>query len=368
MEPTLYIGITQSLFAGFILVTKKPPVLSNRILAAWLFLIAFDMILALIVFKIDHIFLFTTVPFAYGPLLYFYIHSLMHDNLQIKKRFILHFLPFLLFFILSLNFRELPITNTASFLEKDSYIIFRFLYGVAIFVSITGYSIFSYISILRYQKNLKDLSAFTSGEITLNWLKIITILFFVAYILMFISGGIQVFGRMDSFEPTIVSYVGLTVFAFLISFYGIRQPVLFGLVLNDDDEKRESSRYERSGLTDANSKEYLTRLQNYLQDEKPYLKSELTIYDLSNELGISRHHLTQVINEKLNKNFYTFINEYRVDEVKKRLKDPKYQNITVLAIAYDSGFNSKSTFNDFFKKVTGMTPSQYKKSINQTNQ
>jgi AraC-like DNA-binding protein len=366
MEPTLYIGITQSLFTGIILITKKPETLSNRILAAWLFLITFDMILALIVFKVDHIFLFTTVPFAYGPLLYFYIQSLTHENLRIKKSFVLHFIPFVIFFILSLNFRELPITNTASFLEEDSYTIFRFVYGVAIFVSITGYSIFSYISILRYQKNLKDLSAFTSGEITLNWLKIITILFFAAYILMFITGGIQVFGRMDTFEPTIVSYVGLTVFAFLISFYGIRQPVLFGLVLSDD-EKRESSRYERSGLSDAVSKEYLTRLQNYLQDEKPFFESELTIHDLSNKLDISRHHLTQVINEKLNKNFYTFINEYRLEEFKKRLIDPKYNNLTVLAIAYDSGFNSKSTFNNFFKKVTGMTPSQYKKSVNQTN-
>ena len=367
MEPTLYIGITQSFFTGFILVTKKPGTISNRILAVWLFLITFDMILALIVFKVDHIFLFTTVPFAYGPLLYFYIQSLTHENLRIKKRFVLHFMPFLIFFILSLNFRDLPIINTESFLEKDSYIIFRFLYGVSIFLSITSYSIFSYISILRYQKNLKDLSAFTSGEITLNWLKIITILFFVAYILMFITGGIQVFGRMATFQPTIVSYVGLTIFAFLISFYGIRQPILFGLVLNDD-EKRESSRYERSGLSEADSKEYLTRLQNYLQDEKPYFKSELTIHDLSNELDISRHHLTQVINKKLNKNFYTFINEYRLEEFKIRIKDPKYQNLTVLAIAYDSGFNSKSTFNDFFKKVTGMTPSQYKNSINQTNQ
>ena len=366
MEPTLYIGITQSLFAGFILVTKKPPVLSNRILAVWLFLISLDMILALIVFKIDSIFLFTTVPFAYGPLLYFYIHSLMHDNLQIKKRFILHFIPFVIFFILSLNFRKLYITNTATFLEKDAYTVFRLIYGVAIFVSVCGYSIISYLSIRKYQKDLKNLSSFTSGDNTLNWLKIITVLFITAYILMFITGGIQIFGRMDTFKPTIVSYVGLTVFAFLISFYGIRQPVLFGWVL-EDDEKQESGRYERSGLSDTDSKEYLIRLQNYLQKEKPYINSELTIYDLSNELGISRHHLTQVINEKLHKNFYTLINDYRLEEVKKRLQSPKYQNLTLLAIAYESGFNSKSTFNDFFKKTTGITPSQYKKTIAQPN-
>jgi len=366
MEPTLYIGITQSLFAGFMLVTKKPRVLSNRFLSAWLFLITFDMILALIVIKVDHLFLFTTVPFAYGPLLYFYIQSLLHENMQIKKQFILHFIPFLIFFILSLNFRKLHIINTANFLEKDSYSIFRIIYSLAIFLSITGYSIFSYLAILKHQKDLKDISAFTSEDITLNWLKIITILFFAAYLLMFITGGIHIFGRMDPFAPLIVSYFGLTIFAFLISFYGLRQPVLFGWIL-ETDEKGEAKRYERSGLSEKDSEEYLTRLQNYLQNNKAYLKSELTIYDLSNELGISRHHITQVINEKLDKNFYTFINEYRVSEVKKRLEDPKYQNLTILAIAYESGFNSKSTFNDFFKKVSGMTPSEYKNSIAQSN-
>ena len=361
MEPTLYIGITQSLFAGFVVITKKPAVLSNRILATWLFMIVFDMMLALLVYKIDTIFFFTTVPFVYGPLLYFYIHSLMHKKLPLKRRFLLHFIPFLVFFLLSLNFRKLNFSNTATFLEMDAYILFRFIYGVSIFLSITGYSIIAYLTILRYQKNLKNLSAFTSADMTLNWLKVITILFYSAYTLMFITGGIQVFGRMDAFQPTNISYVGLTIFAFLISFYGIRQPDLFGWIL-DEDDKPESGRYERSGLSEADASEYLSRLEKFLQDKKPYLNSELTIHELSTELDISRHHLTQVMNEKLNKNFYTLINEYRMEEVKQRLEDPKYHNYTMLAIAYDAGFNSKSTFNHFFKKSAGMTPSQYKKA------
>jgi AraC-like DNA-binding protein len=362
MEPTLYIGITQSLFAGLVVITKKPSVLSNRILAIWLFMIVFDMLLTLLVYKVDTIFLFTTVPFAYGPLLYFYIHSLMHKNLPLKKRFLLHFIPFVVFFLLSLNFRKLNITSTVTFLEKDAYTIFRFIYGVSIFLSITGYSLIAYLTITKYQKNLKNLSAFTSADMTLNWLKMITILFYVAYTLMFITGGIQVFGRMDPFRPAIISYVGLTIFAFLISFYGIRQPVLLGWVL-DENENADTGRYKRSGLSEPDADKYLARLETYLQDKKPYLNSELTIYNLSSELDISRHHLTQVINEKLNKNFYTLINDYRLEEVKKRLENPEYQNYTLLAIAYDAGFNSKSTFNDFFKKSTGMTPSQYKKNL-----
>ena len=75
---------------------------------------------------------------------------------------------------------------------------------------------------------------------------------------------------------------------------------------------------------------------------------------------MSAHNLSQVINAKLGKNFYDFVNEYRVEEVKRRLRDPKYTNLKILAIGMDAGFNTKSTFNAFFKKHTGLTPSQYR--------
>ena len=99
-----------------------------------------------------------------------------------------------------------------------------------------------------------------------------------------------------------------------------------------------------------------------MQRDKPYLNPDLTIQDLSDTLDISRHHITQVINEQLKKNFYMFVNEFRVEEAKQRMADQHNDHLTMLAIAYDSGFNSKSGFNSIFKRVTGLTPSQYRKS------
>ena len=90
---------------------------------------------------------------------------------------------------------------------------------------------------------------------------------------------------------------------------------------------------------------------------------ELTIYDLSNQLQIPRHFLSEVINEHLGKNFYNLVNDYRVEEVKGRLEDPRFKHLTILAIAYDSGFNAKSSFNTIFKEKTGMTPSEYQKKV-----
>ena len=99
----------------------------------------------------------------------------------------------------------------------------------------------------------------------------------------------------------------------------------------------------------------------YTNHKKPFLNGELTASELADELEMSRHQLSQILNYQLGLNFYDFINEYRVEEFKSRLKLSENNNLTLLGIAYDSGFNSKTTFNTIFKKVTGLTPSQYKK-------
>ena len=110
------------------------------------------------------------------------------------------------------------------------------------------------------------------------------------------------------------------------------------------------------------------KLLTYMRDQKPYLNPELTIVDLSVQLQVSKHHLTQVINNKVGKNFFNFINDYRIEAVKQKLKDPNMKHLTLLAIALDSGFNSKSSFNSLFKQYTGMTPTEWRKSQeNQTN-
>ena len=98
-----------------------------------------------------------------------------------------------------------------------------------------------------------------------------------------------------------------------------------------------------------------------MEAQKPYLRRDLTIQDVAAELEIPQHHLTQTINEHMGKNFYTLVNEYRVAEVKARLLDARYAHLTVLAIAHDAGFNSKSSFNMSFTKHVGMTPPQFRK-------
>ena len=119
-------------------------------------------------------------------------------------------------------------------------------------------------------------------------------------------------------------------------------------------------RYERSGMDARMMNDYETALAAFMQKSRIYLDPDLSLEILASRMKMSRHHLTQLLNEKLEKNFYSFINEYRIEEAIDRLNDPSLQ-VNILSLAFDCGFNSKSSFNNYFKKITGSTPTAYRK-------
>jgi AraC-like DNA-binding protein len=127
--------------------------------------------------------------------------------------------------------------------------------------------------------------------------------------------------------------------------------------------KEEKKKYASSSLTKKELAEYLKKIQALMSNEKIFLKNDLKIGNVAEKIGLPVNYVSQVINEKLGKNFYDFINEYRVDEVKKRFADTKYDYLTILAIGFDSGFNSKTAFYSAFKKNTGVIPSEFKKNL-----
>ena len=187
---------------------------------------------------------------------------------------------------------------------------------------------------------------------------------------MFIFGGVDIMVGFMPFDPYEISFISLTLLTFLFGVFGFHQPSIFGEVVRLDHRaespvpETDSKKYQRSGLKQKDAAELVNKIRKYMVIEKPYLDRELTIYDLSNQLRISRHTLSEVINEHMGKNFYNLVNEYRVKEVKERMKDIEYKHLTILAIAYDSGFNSKSSFNTIFKEKTGHTPSEYLAALN----
>jgi YesN/AraC family two-component response regulator len=123
-----------------------------------------------------------------------------------------------------------------------------------------------------------------------------------------------------------------------------------------------SDKYKNSGLTKQKAMELFEALTLFMQHQKPYQESELTLFGLAKQFKIHPNHLSQIINQHRNQNFFDYINEQRVIDVKKALLSPDYYNHSFLGIAHEFGFNSKASFNRAFKKFTGMTPSEFKRT------
>jgi len=127
-------------------------------------------------------------------------------------------------------------------------------------------------------------------------------------------------------------------------------------VVNELKQKYESFKI------DEEDAEYLNKeLKRLMEEEKLYRNPKVSASDIAKLLNTTQTNLSQVLNITMETNFYNFINNYRLEEVKEKLKDPEYKSESILIIAFESGFNSKSPFNSFFKKNVGMTPSQFRK-------
>ncbi len=362
IDPILYIGISQSFFSGLLVATKRPVTTANRLMAAWLFLICVELTFALLNSRVIEMYAFPFVAFTYGPLLYLYIIFMTNPKRKFNWLALIHFIPFVVFFAVSVIFREVPLLkDLRHFFAPDRFISLRIVYSTCLFLSISAYSIMAFVEIRRHQANLKNLISYTSNVITLNWLKVVSISFYVSFLILFILGGLNMIGNIIPFDPYFVVFTFIALLSFVYSFYGIKQPVIFGdEVRITGNEQKDSEKYVKSGLKETQAQKYLEKLIRFVEEDKPYLNRDLSIQDLSDMTDIPRHHITQVLNEKHKKNFFTFINEYRVKEVISRFSDPKNNYFTILAIAYDSGFNSKATFNSIFKSQTGLTPSEYR--------
>ncbi|MGI6394157.1 MAG: ligand-binding sensor domain-containing protein [bacterium] len=127
----------------------------------------------------------------------------------------------------------------------------------------------------------------------------------------------------------------------------------------------ENPKYNKSRLDDEIVECYATELETLMKKEKPYKNQDLTLPELAEKLGLSPNILSQVINTNYGKNFYNFINTYRVDEVVELMKTPSMKNRSILDLAYEAGFKSKTTFNAVFKKQMEVTPSEYKKILSE---
>jgi AraC-like DNA-binding protein len=213
--------------------------------------------------------------------------------------------------------------------------------------------------ISSYQHRIEN--AYSSLEkMNLNWLKLNVIAFLCMWIVdiaNFLLIKIQILPDEASVIMTFISLLINFLFANLIIYKGLTTPELFIEPL----ESPVKNKYSSSLLSSEQSSLIALKLKEFMEKEKPFLEPELTLQELASRVEIHPRYVSQVINERFNKNFFEFVNYYRVEEAKSQLIADSGLEKTILEILYECGFNSKSVFNTFFKKSTGLTPSQYRK-------
>jgi len=156
-------------------------------------------------------------------------------------------------------------------------------------------------------------------------------------------------------------------FVAFIGYFGLRQGNIFINLpsgrLPAEITAEEQQHYAKSGLKEERAAEIQQQLVKLMEDKKLFLDENISLPLLARMLNIHPNYLSQVINQRFQKNFYDFINSYRVEEFKRLIAFGKNKNKTFLALALDCGFNSKASFNNSFKKITGITPSEFAKSL-----
>lgn len=376
MDIIFLLGAVQSFFFGVLLLDKGNSRLPPKLLLLFFSIMGFVLFehylfQRQVIFEYPHLMGLTyTFPIILGPILFFYTKTLVNENNAISFRdSSLHAIPFLFITtFLIYDFYFLSPQEKLIYYEKETQgDTSSFIYITEFFInfSIPFYSIVSLLLLKKHLKQIK-LSFSNTKNIDLHWLKIVLIcMVFVSFVSV-LMGLLSDYFNFISFEDgDNLMYITLTVIIYFLGYYGIKQKPILSIdnpILQNESTPTQKSKYATSSLKDV-EKEILTqRLTKSMENEKPYLNENLTLKELADKLETSPNNLSQIINEKFNKNFYEFINEYRINKVKSLLIDPEYSHYSMLGIAFECGFNSKSTFNSVFKQFTGKTPTEFKKS------
>lgn len=375
LDSVIYIGLAQSLFAAFALATRFRVKVSDKILIACLLTFAVRFIAyALQEVHGDYMnleFSLGLIPMTFGPFVYLYTVYLVDRRLKFDPKDLLHFLPFIILTLFYfIFFKDKLSFNDVAYFNKDVLLVPRLIIGITYFGMMIYYTIITFKKLNKYRGGLESQFSFWSQQLRLWWLNFIPFLFSLFFLLYFVSGIINALTFREVIVVSDLSQIGLTLIAFLISYFGLRQPSLFQpeYIGFEELEKQLSKEEEVSDkkeivFSDSEIEEKIRNLNRIMLEDKPYLNSVLTLYDLASKANMNRNDLTNLLNKNIGKNFFSYVNEFRVNEVVKRFKNKEYQHYTIIAIAYDCGFNSKSTFNSLFKQQTGQTPSAYRKSL-----
>jgi AraC-like DNA-binding protein len=363
MEFLIVSSFSINLFCMALLLSKTKLSLADRILTLWLLLIACNLAAIWVVERSLEdqfsalLYLSECIGLLHGAVLWQYTLALTQPHLPLQLLRQGHFIPFILALLLVSILPNQPILNQ---ILAAAGLLSMVIYAMAILRQLN-----------RHEKQAAQLFSYVES-VRLRWLRH-TIYYMMAMLviglvsqLLFAFTSIQLAHYGNWYTNLFLSTI-----IWLISFHGVRQHAIFsphwpvvGPVPSPAESLSEGTvssgaKYQHSGLTAEESARMLIVVREVMARERPYLDPELSLYKLAELTDMPPNHLSQVINSQAHQNFFDFVNQYRVEAFKEAIARGAARQFTLMALAFEVGFNSKSSFNRAFKKFTGKTPQQY---------
>lgn len=371
-EIAAFIGIFLVLVLALFLVTVKTKhKLSNCLLAFFLFTTAADGLKFLMRdFPVNYMNLEAfrwSFNYIFPASFYFYVLSVCYTKFRLKPKHLWHCIPFVafnLYMAYGIYFQDRA--GKISFINELSespmmrffYILFEVLFQV--------YFIASFLVIRKSKKVY--LENYTNPNISiLNTLYKINILFYVVHFLVLIRWLVTFTYGNGELKEWIVMLDGISFFVCTCwyLFVALNNPDFFRGVNADLKPIKEVVPEEKpSPKINEEKNAAIESLKDFMLKNEPYLDSSLTIQNLAEQVKMPVKDLSVLINLFMNKHFFDFINEYRIEKAKEILRDPSQKDLTILEVLYEVGYNSKSSFSTSFKKYTGTTPTDFRKNPN----
>ncbi|MBD0372249.1 MAG: AraC family transcriptional regulator [Pyrinomonadaceae bacterium] len=296
-----------------------------------------------------------------APLLFLYVRTLFLRKREFERKDLLHFIPFalcalyLIPYYLQSGVAKLDINfsvyyGTRWYAVRSAFLLLQFL----VYLSLI------YLMLVRYSRPKSAGQEAAPNKNILFQARFLLIAFTAMWMIGVLHYTASLLSTTYFYTPEadLILPLCLTAFVYALAYLGLRKPEALTVTVDLAPAKR----YETPSLTPERSERYMQKLLHCMETEKPFTDGDLTLKKLAKKLSVPPQYLSRVINERLNQNFVDFINTYRIEEAKKRLIDPARKHYSVLAIAEEVGFNSKSSFNLVFKKHTSMTPSEFRKA------
>lgn len=354
-------GAAQGLLLGVALLSvKQGNKTANRLLAALIFVVSI-FIFGAVIRSVGYESLYPHLsrihdPFTFlvGPLFFLYLRTLIIKVPDFPRKNFLHFIPFgiCILYLIPYYFQSAETKLNILLIEYGQGSLSEWYYvrSALVIVHVFIYLALSIWIVVSHLRKTKEARVKMDRNILLH------IRFLVFSIIVLWVVAVLRFALDDTERTNLLVPLGIGIMIYGLGYIHLKNPVAPG-----ETNDTATPKYEKSTLLPERSDRYLKKLLQIMETEKPYLDGELTLQKMAERLSIPPHHLSQTINEQLDQTFSDFVNVYRVEEVKRRLHDPAKKHYSILAIAEDAGFNTKSSFNSVFKKHTGITPSEFRK-------